>query len=78
MDLNQTATSKDHPNFASGPLPDTEVEQILSSVLRQEAVATSQEEDDLIAELNGKHAVVMVGGKCSMSTAEPKGTSVAA
>jgi len=64
LDLNQKATSRDHPNFESGPLPNTEVEQILSSVLKQKASATSEDENDLISELNNKHAVVMVGGKC--------------
>lgn len=64
IDLNQKGTSKDHPNFANGPLPNTEIEQIVSSALKHAAAETLQDEEDLITELNDKHAVVMVGGKC--------------
>jgi hypothetical protein len=64
IDLNQKGTIKNHPNFANGPLPNTEIEQIVSSALKHAAAETLQEEDDLITELNAKHAVVMVGGKC--------------
>ena len=64
IDLNQKATSTDHPNFSDGPLQDTEVEDIVISVLKHEAPEPLQDEKDVICELNDKHAVVMVGGKC--------------
>jgi hypothetical protein len=64
VNLNQQATSKDHPNFFGGPLQAAEVDQIVSSVLKHEAAEPLQDERDVISELNDKHAVVMVGGKC--------------
>ena len=64
VDLNQQASTHDHPNFADGPLPEEELEQILSSVLKLTPDETLEQEQDLVAELNKKHAVVMVGGKC--------------
>jgi hypothetical protein len=64
IDLNQKATSKDHPNFSDGPLQATEVEQIVTSVLKYAVAEPLQDEKDIIYELNNKHAVVMVGGKC--------------
>ena len=62
--LNEESTSEDHPNFANGPLQSTEVEKIISSVLKQKPGGFSYENKDLIADLNARHAVVMVGGKC--------------
>jgi hypothetical protein len=64
IDLNQKGVSKDHPNFSDGPLQVTEVEQIVTSVLKHAAAEPLQDEKDVICELNDKHAVVMVGGKC--------------
>ena len=63
-ELNQLATPQDHPNFVNGPLQERELEQVLSSVLKLTPGGTPGIEEDIIAELNGKHAVVMVGGKC--------------
>ena len=64
IDLNQTGTSRDHPNFSDGPLQATEVDQIVASVLKHAAAEPLRDEKDVISELNDKHAVVMVGGKC--------------
>lgn len=64
IDLNQKGTSKDHPNFSNGPIQATEVDQIVASVLKHAAAESLRNEKDVICELNDKHAVVMVGGKC--------------
>jgi hypothetical protein len=64
IDLNQKGTSKDHPNFSDGPIQATEVDQIVASVLKHAAAEPLRDEKDVICELNDKHAVVMVGGKC--------------
>ncbi len=63
-ELNSAANPDDHPNFAHGPLDQRELEQILSSVLSLKPGASSGEIDHLVGELNHRHAVVMVGGKC--------------
>ena len=64
VELNQTATEKDHPNFSNGPIPEIEIDQIISSIVKHIPAGPNQEEAGLIRELNEKHAVVMIGGKC--------------
>ena len=68
--LNLAATVEDHPNFADGPLSDTELGQIVTSVLKFEATDPREEEQELIKRMNRKHAVVMVGGKCVIANEE--------
>ena len=68
--LNLAATVEDHPNFADGPLSDTELGQVVTSVLKFEATDPREEEQELIKRMNRKHAVVMVGGKCVIANEE--------
>jgi hypothetical protein len=69
-ELNRVSTVTDHPNFAQGPLPENELGQIVSSVLKFEAPDLHQLEQDSIKQLNSKHSVVMVGGKCVVANEE--------
>lgn len=65
--INLEATTDDHPNFAKGPLDQAEVIQIASSIARYEINTQQPAVNDIIHELNQKHAVVMLGGKCVIS-----------
>lgn len=64
--LNSRASVADHPNFADGPLGLQDVEAIVSSVMRYAAGPSSGLPTDLLQELNARHAVVLVGGKCAV------------
>jgi hypothetical protein len=68
--LNSRASVDDHPNFAEGPLTDSELNQIIASVVKFEAVASHEEMRSLVQRLNSKHAVVMIGGKCVIANEE--------
>lgn len=61
--LNAAADPKNHPNFVEGPLEQRELDGIVKQVLKQPPGAGS-EAGDRIAQLNPRHAVVMMGGKC--------------
>jgi hypothetical protein len=68
--LNSRASVAEHPNFAEGPLTDSELNQIIASVLKFEAPDAHEEMRSLVQRLNSKHAVVMVGGKCVIANEE--------
>ncbi len=69
-ELNSRASIADHPNFAEGPLAESELSQIIDSVLKYEAPDDREEMRSLVQRLNSKHAVVMVGGKCLIANEE--------
>ena len=69
--LNSRASVAEHPNFAEGPLTDSELNQIIASVLKFEAPDAHEEKRSLVQRLNSKHAVVMVGGKCVIANELP-------
>jgi hypothetical protein len=69
--INQRASVLDHENFSQGPLDHSDVEQIVSSVMRYDPSVATSSTDDVIKKLNERHAVVMVGGKCVIANELP-------
>lgn len=71
-EINRTATSKNHTNFADGPLEDSELKSIIKSLSKLDDKPKTNKslmsEVEAITYMNKQHSIVMAGGKTQVIT----------